>query len=327
MMSPCASFWFSAVYVKYRCAARKSTRYRHHSPADLTYSTPMQLPFVKMHGLGNDFMVVRDQPDALLPDAAAIRRLARRREGVGFDQLLWIEAPRSAGTDAWYRIFNADGGEVEQCGNGLRCIARLLGEQPGAPAVLRLACRAGISEARLTGPGITAVSMGEPRFAPADIPMALTRAAPGDTGAATAIETGIYRIEAAERSVEVSALSMGNPHCVLLVDDVGRAPVAELGPALERHPAFPERCNVGFLEPRGRGRARLRVWERGVGETRACGSGACAAMVAGKRRGLFDAEVRIGLPGGDLMVSWPGPGEAVWLTGPARYSFEGTAAL
>ncbi len=275
----------------------------------------MQLPFVKMHGLGNDFMVVRDQPDALLPDAAAIRRLARRREGVGFDQLLWIEAPRSAGTDAWYRIFNADGGEVEQCGNGLRCIARLLGEAPGAPPVLRLECRAGVSEARIDGPGVTAVSMGAPRFAPADIPM--TAAAEADT----------YRLEAGDRTVEVAALSMGNPHCVLLVDDVESAPVAELGPALEHHPAFPERCNVGFLEPRGRDRALLRVWERGVGETRACGSGACAAMVAGRRRGLFGDEVRLGLPGGDLVVSWRGPGEAVWLTGPAQYSFEGTVAL
>ena len=287
----------------------------------------MQLPFVKMHGLGNDFMVVRDQPADALPDIDTIRRLAHRREGVGFDQLLWIEAPRSAGTHAWYRIFNADGGEVEQCGNGLRCIALLLGEQPGAPALLRLECRAGVSETRIAGPGITAVSMGAPRFDPADIPMAVTDTAPADAGMAAAGESGTYRLEAAGQTVEVSALSMGNPHCVLLVDDVYRAPVAELGPALERHPAFPERCNVGFLEPRGRDRARLRVWERGVGETRACGSGACAAMVAGKRRGLFGAEVRVSLPGGDLMVSWPGPGEAVWLTGPARYSFEGTVAL
>ncbi len=287
----------------------------------------MQLPFVKMHGLGNDFMVVRDQPADALPDADTIRRLAHRREGVGFDQLLWIEPPRSAGTHAWYRIFNADGGEVEQCGNGLRCIALLLGEQPGAPALLRLECRAGVSEARIAGPGITAVSMGAPRFDPADIPMAVTDTAPADAGMAAGGESGTYRLEAAGQAVEVSALSMGNPHCVLLVDDVYRAPVAELGPALERHPAFPERCNVGFLEPRGRDRARLRVWERGVGETRACGSGACAAMVAGKRRGLFGAEVRVSLPGGDLMVSWPGPGEAVWLTGPARYSFEGTVAL
>ncbi len=287
----------------------------------------MQLPFVKMHGLGNDFMVVRDQPADALPHADTIRRLAHRREGVGFDQLLWIEAPRSAGTHAWYRIFNADGGEVEQCGNGLRCIALLLGEQPGAPALLRLECRAGVSEARIAGPGITAVSMGAPRFGPADIPMAVTDTAPPDAGMASVGEAGTYRLEAAGRAVEVSALSMGNPHCVLLVDDVERAPVAELGPALERHPAFPERCNVGFLEPRGRDRARLRVWERGVGETRACGSGACAAVVAGQRRGLFDAEVRVSLPGGDLMVSWPGPGEAVWLTGPARYSFEGTVAL
>lgn len=287
----------------------------------------MQLPFVKMHGLGNDFMVVRDQPADALPDADTIRRLAHRREGVGFDQLLWIEPPRSAGTHAWYRIFNADGGEVEQCGNGLRCIALLLGEQPGAPALLRLECRAGVSEARIAGPGVTAVSMGAPRFDPADIPMAVAETAPADAGMAAAGEAGRYRLEAAGQSVEVSALSMGNPHCVLLVDDVERAPVAELGPALEHHPAFPERCNVGFLEPRGRDRARLRVWERGVGETRACGSGACAAMVAGKRRGLFGAEVRVSLPGGDLMVSWPGPGEAVWLTGPARYSFEGTVAL
>ncbi len=275
----------------------------------------MQLPFVKMHALGNDFMIVRDQPDDALPAAADIRRLARRREGVGFDQLLWIAPPRSAGTDACYRVFNADGGEVEQCGNGLRCIARLLGSEPGAPATLRLESRAGIFEARLTAPGRVSVSMGEPRFAPADVPL--------DAPA----EAATYRLEAAGRAIDVSALSMGNPHCVLLVDDVADAPVADLGPALETHPAFPERCNVGFLAPAGRQRAALRVWERGVGETRACGSGACAAMVAGRRRGLFDEEVLIGLPGGDLVVSWRGPGEPVWLTGPAEYSFEGTVPL
>jgi len=304
---------------------------RRHTHPELPYSTPMQLPFVKMHGLGNDFMVVRGQPPAALPDAGTIRRLAHRREGVGFDQLLWIEAPRSDGSDAWYRIFNADGGEVEQCGNGLRCIARLLGEQPGAPPVLRLECRAGLSEARIVAPGVTAVSMGEPRFAPADIPMDLTPGLATGGTATTGPETSgapdTYRLQAGGQSVEVSALSMGNPHCVLLVDDVGHAPVAELGPLLETHAAFPQRCNVSFLEPRGRDRARLRVWERGVGETRACGSGACASMVAGRRLGLFDEEVRLGLPGGDLVVSWRGPGEAVWLTGPAQYSFEGTVAL
>lgn len=272
----------------------------------------MQLPFVKMHGLGNDFMVVRGAPPEALPDRETIRRLARRREGVGFDQLLWIDPPRTPDTHARYRVFNADGGEVEQCGNGLRCIALLLGSEPGAPATLRLESRAGVFEARLDGPGRTSVSMGEPSFAPADVPLE------------TAAESATYRLEAAGRSVEVSALSMGNPHCVVLVDDVETAPVASLGPALETHPAFPARCNVGFLQPVARDHGRLRVWERGVGETRACGSGACAAMVAGRRLGHFDERVRISLPGGDLVVSWRGPGEPVWLTGPAEYSFEGT---
>ncbi|MEJ2603878.1 MAG: diaminopimelate epimerase [Gammaproteobacteria bacterium] len=275
----------------------------------------MQLPFAKMHGLGNDFMVVRDQPDAALPAAADIRRLAHRREGVGFDQLLWVEPPRSPGTDAYYRVFNADGGEVAQCGNGLRCIARLLGAGAGAPETLRLESRAGIFEARSAASGQVSVTMGEPRFAPPDIPLD------------AAAEAATYVLEAGGSPIEVSALSMGNPHCVLLADDIGSAPVADLGPLLETHPAFPERCNVGFLQPETRARAALRVWERGVGETRACGSGACAAMVAGRRRGLFDEEVRISLPGGDLMVSWRGPGEPVWLTGPAEHAFEGTVRL
>lgn len=275
----------------------------------------MRLPFVKMHGLGNDFMVVLDQPDPNVPDAAAIRHLADRREGVGFDQLLWIGEARTPGTDAYYRVFNADGSEVEQCGNGLRCIARLLGDRRDASERLRLECRAGLFDARPDGPGRTSVSMGEPRFRPDLVPIAVSAEAPG------------YSIEAGGRTVEVSALSLGNPHCVLLVDDVDDAAVSSLGPLLETHPVFPERCNVGFLQVVGRDHGRLRVWERGVGETRACGSGACAAVVAGSRRGLFDEEVRVRLPGGDLMVSWRGPGEVVWLTGPAEYAFEGTVTL
>lgn len=275
----------------------------------------MRLPFVKMHGLGNDFMVVLDQPDTVVPAAAVIRHLADRREGVGFDQLLWIEEPRTPGTDAYYRVFNADGSEVEQCGNGLRCIARLLGDRPDARDSLRLECRAGLFDARPGGPDRTSVSMGEPCFRPDLVPIAAPAEAP------------VYRIEAGGRTVEVSALSLGNPHCVLFVDDVDEAAVSSLGPLLETHPVFPERCNVGFLQVLRRDRCHLRVWERGVGETRACGSGACAAVVAGTRRGLFDEEVRVRLPGGDLMVSWRGPGEVVWLTGPAEYAFEGTVTL
>ncbi len=274
----------------------------------------MKLAFLKMHGLGNDFMVVREASTAP-PDAGRIRRLADRREGVGFDQLLWVEPPRTPGTAAYYRVFNADGGEVGQCGNGLRCIARLLAEDTGATNDLRIESAAGIFEARVTGPDRTAVSMGEPRFAPAEIPFRADA------------EATSYEIVVDGERLAISALSMGNPHCVLQVEDVDTAPVATLGPRLEAHGAFPEHCNAGFLQVISRDRARLRVYERGVGETRACGTGACAAMVAGRRLGLFDERVRIALPGGELVVSWRGPGSAVWLEGPAEFSFEGSVLL
>lgn len=275
----------------------------------------MQLPFLKMHGLGNDFVVVRDQPASALPDSRQIRHLANRREGIGFDQLLWIEAPRSTDTDAYYRVFNADGSEVGQCGNGLRCIALLLGGEETSGHTMRIECRAGIFEARIQGPGRTTVSMGEPRFAPSEIPLRAET------------EATIYPLSVAGEMLRVSALSMGNPHCVLVVDDVDEAPVNTLGPAIESHEAFPERCNAGFLQVVGRDHGRLRVYERGVGETRACGTGACAAMVAGRQRGLFGEKVRISLPGGDLVVSWRGPGAPVWLAGPAAISFEGSVTL
>lgn len=267
--------------------------------------------FTKMHGLGNDFIVLDATADAQLPDAALWRRLADRHEGIGFDQALVLLPPRSAGTDAYWRIFNADGGEVEQCGNGVRCVAewlRLAGRagEAGrdAAGALRLESAGGIVTARFPAPGRVAVDMGVPRFI--------------DGGAG-----GDHELTLDGATVRFSQVSMGNPHIVLRVPSVDTAPVTTLGPALERHPMFPRRTNVGFLEVVDRGRGRLRVFERGAGETRACGTGACAAMAAGRRAGLFDAAVTIALPGGELVIDWPGGDAPLWMTGPAAVAFRG----
>ena len=266
--------------------------------------------FTKMHGLGNDFVVLEAATDAAVPDAALWRRLADRHTGIGFDQAFVVLPPRRAGTDAYWRIFNADGGEVEQCGNGARCVAewlRLAGratDDGGGPAV-RLESVAGTVTARFPAPGKVAVDMGVPRFTVGD-------AADGDHGL---VIDGV--------AVRFTQLSVGNPHIVLRVPSVDSAPVAPLGPALERHAMFPQRTNVGFLEVVDRGRGRLRVFERGVGETLACGTGACAAMAAGRRAGLFDASVTLALRGGDLTIDWPGDDAPLWMTGPAAVAFRG----
>jgi diaminopimelate epimerase len=262
----------------------------------------MSLAFTKMHGLSNDFMVLEAQHAAALPTAAGWRELADRHTGVGFDQALVILPPRTANTHAYYRVFNADGGEVEQCGNGVRCVAEWLRRQGRSGSdLLRLESRSGIIEARFAAPGIVAVNMGEPRFASAD--------------------RSSLQLDA--EHVTYTEVSMGNPHIVLEVDDIDAAPVAHLGPRLESHPRFPARTNVGFLQIIDRRHAKLRVYERGVGETRACGTGACAAMATGRRAGAFDDEVAIALPGGTLSLRWPGAGEPLWMTGPAAVSFHG----
>ncbi|RXZ42738.1 diaminopimelate epimerase [Crenobacter cavernae] len=272
----------------------------------------MKLKFSKMHGLGNDFVVIDGvrQTVTLVPER--IRELGDRHFGIGFDQLLLVEAPREADNDFRYRIFNNDGGEVEQCGNGARCFARFVTEQrlTNKPAI-RVETARGVIVPQLEKDGSVKVDMGMPRFVPAEIPfLAETEAVD-------------YPLDAAGRTWQVSVVSMGNPHAVQVVDDVDTAPVAEVGAAIETHERFPERVNAGFMQIVSRGEIRLRVFERGAGETLACGTGACAAVVAGIRRGLLDAQVKVHTRGGDLTIAWAGPGQPVYMTGPAVTVFSG----
>jgi diaminopimelate epimerase len=276
----------------------------------------MPLRFTKMQGLGNDFVVldgVRRRLD-VRPDLAA--RLADRRFGVGCDQVLLVEPPRLQGTDFHYRIFNADGSEVEQCGNGARCFARFV-RDAGLTNKTEIAVgtAAGRIVLKVRPDGQVTVDMGAPVLTPAEVPFI------ADTQALR------YELAADGGTVEIAALSMGNPHAVLLVGDVSRAPVATLGPRIERHPRFPNRVNVGFMQVQDRHRILLRVWERGAGETLACGTGACAAAVAGRLWGMLDAEVGVALPGGTLVIHWPGVGRPVLMTGPATRVFDGEIDL
>ena len=272
----------------------------------------MRLSFTKMHGLGNDFIVFDAARPDEVPSAAALRRLADRRTGIGFDQALVLEPPRRAGTDVYYRIFNADGSEVEQCGNGARCIARLVASRTSIrERPLVMDSPGGTVNARLRPDGLVSVAMGVPDFDPRALPFEAEREAPS------------YHLELPDGPVEFGAVSIGNPHAVIRVRAVGDAPVDTVGPAVENHPRFPRRVNVGFLEIAAPDHVRLRVFERGVGETRACGTGACAAVAVGRRHGPLAEEVRVDVPGGRLIVQWPGPGEPIWLTGPAETAFEG----
>ena len=271
----------------------------------------MRVDFTKMHGLGNDFAVF-DAAAAPTLDGALIRRLADRHTGIGFDQALVLEAPRGAETAAFYRIFNADGAEVEQCGNGARCIAALLAARGLARSgTVTLGSPAGLIRARTLEDGQVSVDMGPVRFDP--------RALPFESQA----EAERYRLEVAGDGIEIGAVSIGNPHAVLAVDCADTAPVERLGPAIERHPRFPRHVNAGFMQIIDRGHIRLRVYERGVGETLACGTGACAAVAVGRRWGKLDREVHVRVRGGELRVNWNGPGENIWLTGPAEVSFAG----
>ncbi|MCK6369884.1 MAG: diaminopimelate epimerase [Gammaproteobacteria bacterium] len=272
----------------------------------------MHIPFTKMHGLGNDFVVMRAGGDAP-PPAEVIRALADRRTGIGFDQFLWLEKAHIAGAAAYYRIFNSDGSEAEQCGNGARCIARLLGSGPGQALVLQH--RGGSSRARIEHNDLVSVELAVPRFEPERVPFVAEREAPS------------YEVSVAGRTVELRVVSLGNPHGVLRVDDVDTAPVDTLGPALERHERFPNRANIGFVQVLDPEHIRLRVYERGVGETRACGTGACAAAVTGQRAGWLTGRVHVALPGGELIVRWEGAGTPVWLTGEAIVVFEGTVDI
>ena len=272
--------------------------------------------FSKMHGAGNDFVVLDLRDGVPPPDAALARLLGDRRKGVGCDQILTIEPPRSTGAVAAYGIWNSDGSSAIQCGNGARCVAAWLvrdGTARGGRFVVD--SPAGTHAVDALGDGMYRVEMGLPVFEPARIPL---------HGFATAQDE--YALEVAGRTVRFAALAVGNPHAVVEVDDVDLAPVEAVGPALQRHAAFPASVNVGFAQVQSRQRIRLRVFERGAGETLACGSGACAAAVALMRRGLVDREVEVALPGGNLRINWRDDRAPITMAGPTAFVFEGELA-
>jgi diaminopimelate epimerase len=275
----------------------------------------MRIEFLKMQGLGNDFFVFDAPPVSAADfiDSDKVRALADRHTGVGFDQALMLEAPRDSRSRVFYRVFNSDGSEVEQCGNGARCIAALMyARRPELGRDLTMESAGGVVRARVRDDGLVAVDMGIPNFEPRSLPME----APA--------ESPVYSLEIDGTEIEFGAVSMGNPHVVLRVPDVKAAPIERIGPTIEKHPRFAKRTNVGFMQIVERTRIRLRVYERGVGETLACGTGACAAVAVGVKSGLLDSEVRVDLPGGTAMVTWPGPGQHLWLTGPATTVFAGS---
>jgi diaminopimelate epimerase len=269
-----------------------------------------------MEGTGNDFVVIDGFTRAVALTPRQVRALSDRHFGVGCDQVLVVEPPRQSDADFRYRIFNADGGEVEQCGNGARCFARFVRDKELTPKdEIVVDTLGGRIRPRLLPDGAVAVEMAPPRFEPADIPFIAERRAV------------VYDLEVDGTTMRASVVSMGNPHVVSVVADVDQAPVTTAGPRLERHPRFPRRVNAGFMQVVDRAHVRLRVWERGVGETLGCGSGACAAVVVGRQQGLLDEAVAVRLPGGTLSVTWAGEGEPVWLAGPARTVFEGSIEL
>ena len=276
----------------------------------------MLLRFTKMHGLGNDFIVFDLITQSLHVDARLIRHLADRHRGIGGDQVLVIEPPTDPEMDFRYRIFNQDGSELGQCGNGARCVALYIREKRlSAKRRLRVETLGGPLDLLLGKGTVVSVGMGVPRLQPQEIPFEAD------------LQASSYTLDADGECLEISAVSMGNPHAVLLVENVDLAPVAELGPRLETHPRFPEGANIGFMQVIDRTEVRLRVFERGAGETLACGSGACAAVVAGRLRDLLDERVRVYLPGGYLQIEWRGEGEPLLMSGPATTVFEGQISL
>jgi diaminopimelate epimerase len=273
----------------------------------------MRVEFTKMHGLGNDFMVIDLVTQRMHLSTELIRRLADRHFGIGFDQLLIVEPPDQPDVDFRYRIFNADGSEVEQCGNGVRCFARFVHERRlTKKTLIRVSTKSGIVEPEVASNGWVKVNMGQPKTQPQQIPFVAEQVQP------------VYPVQVADTTVELDVVNMGNPHAVLLVDDVITAPVPQLGALLESHVRFPERVNVGFMQVISRREIKLRVFERGSGETLACGTGACAAVVSGIHRGLLDADsdVQVHLPGGTLSIRWK-EGDVVWMTGPTASVYEG----
>jgi len=276
----------------------------------------MMLSFTKMHGLGNDFVVFDAINQKVDLTTRQIQFIADRHFGIGCDQVLLVESPRSLDTDFYYRIFNADGAEVEQCGNGARCFANFV-QLAGLSGkeILHVGTRSGSIHLRHEEDDLVRVNMGAPKLEPALIPFEAEA------------QSNHYLIEIDDKRLKIAVVSMGNPHAVLQVKSVADAPVKKIGSLLERHPRFPQRVNVGFMAIKDRGHIDLRVFERGAGETLACGSGACAAVVAGRMNGLLDEQVEVSLPGGALMISWAGDEAPVWMSGPAIQVFEGKIEL
>lgn len=272
--------------------------------------------FTKMHGLGNDFAVFDAINQSIVFDTELVKRLGDRHEGIGFDQLLVVETYSGEEADFRYRIFNADGSEVEHCGNGSRCFARFVYEQGLTQKTsILVMTKSGRIVLDLQDSNLVKVNMGIPRLEPAEIPFIFQQ------------RQMLYTVEIGQNSVQLAAVSMGNPHAVLQVADTETAPVALLGPTLESHPLFPKRVNVGFMQIINPQQIRLRVFERGVGETRACGTGACAAAVAGRLQGLLAEQVQVDLPGGRLQIAWQGEGQPVYMTGPATTVYTGTVTV
>ena len=276
----------------------------------------MKLKFTKMQGAGNDFVVIDGVRQRVDLTPALARKLADRHFGVGCDQILLVEPAGAPGVDFRYRIFNADGGEVEQCGNGARCFVRFVREQGlTAKAEIRVETKGGVIAPRLEADDEVTVDMGAPVFEAKRIPFV------------TDSDAIVQPLDVDGETVMITALSMGNPHAVQIVADVDAAPVATQGPKIEAHPRFPQRVNAGYMQVLDRERIRLRVYERGAGETLACGTGACAAVVAGIRRGLLEPSVRVAVRGGELTIAWAGADNPVFLTGPAVTVFEGEVDL
>jgi len=276
----------------------------------------VKLKFSKMHGLGNDFVVFDGIRQQVSLTPAQLRFLADRNFGIGCDQILLVEKPSQPGVDFRYRIFNADGSEVEQCGNGARCFVRFVHDVGLTDKrEIRVETQTGIICPRLEEDGNVTVDMGIPRFLPNEIPFLHDD------------DVVIYSLDVADETLEISVVSMGNPHAVQVVDSVDAAPVAEHGPLIENHQRFPQRVNAGFMQIVDRNSIKLRVYERGSGETLACGTGACAAVVTGIRRGLLDSPVRVTTRGGDLTIAWGGSGQPVLMTGPAVTVFSGEIEL
>ena len=274
----------------------------------------MHLHFAKMQALGNDFMVMKWPHDLPTPDPDTVRRWADRRSGVGFDQLLIVDSDTDPDVDATYRIFNADGSEVEQCGNGVRCVARFLADERGKEE-LKLQSIAGIVVARVLVDGEISVNLGEPLFDPGALPFQVES------------EKDFYQIDCEAEEIEFGAVSVGNPHVVIAVDSVDAAPVGILGAVLGSHSLFPNGVNVGFVEIENPKHVRLRVFERGVGETPGCGTGAAAAVAVGSRWKVLGESVSVSLPGGTLNVHWAGVGSPLWLRGPTTRVYEGQIEL